>query len=892
MKEIFQAALDLPGPDRDGFAQGACAGDAEVYREVISLLASAKNSTDFLTGDAGEYLPGVTEWVSDLPDGSRIGPYQLVRRIGAGGMGTVYLAERVDEFRQQVALKVMQRALASPAVVSQFRYERQLLAGLEHPNLARLLDGGTTGDGFPYFVMEYVEGEPIDTWCQQHGLTIRERLKLFREICAAVQYAHQNLIVHRDIKPANILVAKEGTPKLLDFGIAKMIRAGEGPSTAPLTELGVRLMTTDYASPEQVRGLPITTSTDVYSLGVVLYELLAGRRPYEFKTGAPGEIDQLVCEQEPLEPSAVAPALAGELTGDLDTIVLKALEKDPRRRYASVEQLSEDIRLHLETLPIRARRPTLGYRASRFVRRNRIPVAAGVLAIVSLAAGLAATSWQARIAQRERARAEKRFQEVRQLAESLMLDVDDKMKEGVTEARETLVAKALEYLNVLKRESAGDRALQLDLAEAYLRLGDLQGNPYSSSKGDPSGALARYDKALALVHGVLAKESHNAQALELEARAWRLRGDVQVILGKDEEALASARKSVDGFRALTAAFPSEAGYRTGLSEGWEAVGDRFNPGLSQIQDPRKAREAYLAALQVWDDILPLKPDLSRVWRARAVLSMKLGDAESYIGSEDAVRQWYGKALASIRETNLHNPENLSIESNIRQRLASLDAEKNPASAMAQYHAMIAYRENLLASDQHNSRIRIGLAIVLLEAAHVQETIRGGSAGAIDSYQRAVEVLAPVLEADPNDQRTHRMAADIGLQLGRGLARAGRKEQAVKASSHALGILKTLAERSPAPAQYSEYAEALLEVEPPSLRDPPAALHYAELASDSAKGGNPEFLRLVAEAHLQSGHAGAALDAGEKALSIMPAGSPERAQLERRVQEYRRAAKGN
>ncbi len=897
VKEIFQHALDLaPGDERAVFVQQACGEDKEILAEVKSLLASEEVSEDFLKeGGAGEFVPGAFAaeeagvQILSLPDGGRLGSYQLVRRIGSGGMGEVYLAERVGEFRQQVAVKVMQQVLASPAAVSQFRQERQLLAGLEHPNLARLLDGGTTADGFPYFVMEYIEGGPIDEYCEKNGPAIAARLKLFRQVCAAVQYAHQNLIVHRDIKPANILVTEQGTPKLLDFGIAKLLRAGEEQKPAMLTELGFRLMTPEYASPEQVRGLPITTSTDVYSLGILLYELLTGRRPYEFETRAPGEIAQLVCEQEPPPPSMAAPELAHEFAGDLDTIVLKAIEKDPKHRYASVEQLSEDIRLHLETQPIRARRPTLAYRASRFVRRNRIAVAAALLAVVSLAAGFVATAWQARVAQRERARAQKRYEDVRRLAESLILDVDEKMKQGVTEAREALVAKALDYLSVLETESAGDRAVQLDLAEAYLRLGDLKGNPYSSSKGDPTAALARYEKALALIEGALQREPHNAQMLELEARAWRLRGDAQVILGKDEEALSNARRSADGYQALVAAFPLELSYRTGLSLGLETVGDRYNPGLSQIQDPRKAREAYQAALKAWDEALPMKPDGVRLKRAQAVLTMKLGDVESYIGGEDTVRQFYAKALSKIRETDLRKVENLSLEAGIRRRIATLDAPKNPAAAMAQYHAMIAYRENLLAQDQHNSSLRIGLAIVLNEAGHVEERIRGGAVGAIESYQRAVDLLATELDADPNDQRTHRMAADFGLQLGRMLSQTGRNRQAVKASSRALDILKGVAERSPAPPQYAEYAEALLEVEPASLRNPAAALRYAQSASDSANGKNAEYLRLLAEAHFQSGHVDAALDAAGKALALLPAGAPERAPIERRLQEFRRRA---
>jgi len=287
VKQIFQAALDLPQPDRPAYVRQASGGDEELLQSVVTLLASEENSGQFLQEAAAQYAPGAFS-DDDFPDtnvGRRIGPYQIVRQIGAGGMGAVYLAERVDEFRQKVALKLMQRDMASPAVILQFRRERQILAGLEHPNLARLLDGGATDDGRPYFVMEYVEGAIISEYCERRALAVTERLKLFRQVCAAVSYAHENLIVHRDLKPGNVLVTEDGTPKLLDFGIAKLLRQEALQPTALVTEIGVRAMTPEYASPEQVRGLPITTGTDVYSLGVVLYELLAGRGPYDFATG-------------------------------------------------------------------------------------------------------------------------------------------------------------------------------------------------------------------------------------------------------------------------------------------------------------------------------------------------------------------------------------------------------------------------------------------------------------------------------------------------------------------------------------------------------------------------------------------------------------------------------
>src|SRR5262245_28756322 len=351
----------------------------------------------------------------------RVGPYRLIREIGRGGMGTVLLAVRSDDaFQKRVAIKVLRRGMDTDAIVGRFRHERQILASLEHPHIASLLDGGTTDDGLPYFVMEYVDGQLVTDYCDAKALDTTSRLELFRKICAAVQHAHQNLVIHRDIKPANVLVTSDGTPKLLDFGIAKLLNPDPGVQTLAATIAGSPLMTPEYASPEQVRGETVTTATDVYSLGVLLYELLTGRRPYDLPSRTPDEIQRVVCNSVPVRPSTVvthaassqstrdrpeidsertrppdADRLRRRLAGDLDNIVLKALAKEPSRRYASVDQFSEDIHRHLTGLPVIARKDTLGYRTAKFIRRNRAGVAAAALVVLALVAGLIGTAWQA-----------------------------------------------------------------------------------------------------------------------------------------------------------------------------------------------------------------------------------------------------------------------------------------------------------------------------------------------------------------------------------------------------------------------------------------------------------------------------------------------------------------
>lgn len=402
---LLEKVLACPVEDRPDLLESACSEDLELRREVESLLGFAE-TRDFID------QPAFSVHDEDPEVGRQIGPYQIRRLLGRGGMGAVYLALRQGDFEQQVTLKLIKRGMDSDEILFRFQNERQILADLDHPNIARLLDGGTDDDGRPYFAMEYIEGEPIDAYCDRRKLSIDQRLELFLQVCSAVLCAHQNLVVHRDLKPGNILVTHDG-PKLLDFGIAKLL----GPEAAPdarLTSVGRAPMTLEYASPEQVRGGAITTASDTYSLGVILYELLSGHSPYYF-----GDADSLECarrirEEEPGKPSTavrhredvgtstITPESVSEtregsprqlrrrLAGDLDSIVLKALRKEPRERYGSVEQLSEDIRRHLGRQPVLARKGTFSYRAGKFVRRNKLTLGVLLLIVVS---GLTTTVW-------------------------------------------------------------------------------------------------------------------------------------------------------------------------------------------------------------------------------------------------------------------------------------------------------------------------------------------------------------------------------------------------------------------------------------------------------------------------------------------------------------------
>lgn len=408
VNELFYAALEKDEEQRNAFLVEACGADESLRKEVESLLIAHHQAGNFIQTPAVENaLQVLAEDKDQLVIGEQIGAYKIIREIGRGGMGAVYLAERADQqYEKHVAVKLVKRGMDSDQVLQRFRNERQILANFDHPNIARLLDGGSTENGLPYFVMEYVEGQPIDEYCDSRNLTVSQRLELFRQVCAAVSYAHRHLVIHRDIKPSNILVTEEGVPKLLDFGIAKVLQP-ENDEETRATAAGLRLMTPDYASPEQVQGISVTTASDVYSLGVVLYELLTGHRPYHFHTRSAFDIARMITETEPQMPSTVIHTveedhdqttpesvsrmregspdrLSRRLRGDLDNIVLMAMRKEPPRRYLSVELFSEDIRRHLAGLPVTAQKDTLAYRGSKFVRRNKIAVAAATFALLTI----------------------------------------------------------------------------------------------------------------------------------------------------------------------------------------------------------------------------------------------------------------------------------------------------------------------------------------------------------------------------------------------------------------------------------------------------------------------------------------------------------------------------
>ena len=525
VRNLLEQAMTLPEADRLDFLRSQ-AEDPLLIAEAEQLLRYDRQASEVFS------VLGTTRSLTsetDLKlDGRHIGVYRVIEELGRGGMGVVYLAERADGvYEQVVAVKVLQEAVFTPALAERFRLERQILAGLTHPGIARLLDGGVLADGRPYLAMEFVDGVPIDRFCDEHALDTRARLRLFLRVAEAVQAAHQQLVLHLDIKPANILVTAEGNPRLLDFGIARFLTDAEG--AAGKTEATVRLLTPRYASPEQASGKHLGVGSDVFSLATLLYRLLTGVLPYPLENASPLEAAKIILEVAPKLPSAAAAAgIRAQLAGDLDTILMQALRKEPERRYPTVEAFAADIERHLESKPVLAHADSFRYRAEKFVRRNMIAVVASAVTALILLVSAVATVRSAvvarraqRVAEEQRAVAQRRLQDVRAVAHSYIFDLDPKLEQipGTVEVRGFVLQNGLKYLEAMSKENVEqDDDLLREVALGYIRVGQVQADPAMPSLNDRKGAWDSMRKGLALQQQLLSKHPDDMKQLSMVAR--------------------------------------------------------------------------------------------------------------------------------------------------------------------------------------------------------------------------------------------------------------------------------------------------------------------------------------------------------------------------------------
>jgi eukaryotic-like serine/threonine-protein kinase len=813
IKTVLETALELEPAERGNFLDSACAGEGVMRSEVEALLQSHDEDEAFLSVPAAIDATGLVFSAGPRSYvGRRLGPYELLEQAGEGGMGAVYRAARADGlYSKQVAIKLIRSGLSTDFFSDRFRNERQILAALDHPNIARLLDGGVTEEGLPYVVLEYVDGIPIDDYCGRHSLSIADRLKLFRIVCSAVQYAHQNLVVHRDLKPGNILVTKDGVPKLLDFGIAKILDQEQEELGRDRTLTVMRIMTPDFASPEQVRGEAITTSSDIYSLGVILYVLLTGRRPYHASSTAPHEIIKAICDTDPEKPSTVvtrlekpekavksasgASAADGAeielrgkklrhaLAGDLDTIILKALRKEPARRYATVEQFSEDVRRHLEHLPVIARKDTPGYLASRFIMRHKAGVAAAAVVALTLIAALVITIREARLAQR-------RFNDVRSLANSLIFDVHDSIKDlpGSTPARKVIVDRALQYLNALAQESSSDLGLQRELATAYSRVGLVQGHYRQDNLGDLKGSLDSYEKALEIRKQVDAKSRDWPDRLAL-AEAYRLVAEQQWPMGKHE-----ARDNIDHAiaisEALNKAHPNDPKVLHEVSfdhESSELIGYPNDP-----EGGLKAREDIRRALQVDEALLKIQPDDLRKLYGYSVDLSRMGGILEGTDPNSALT-YYQKGLEISQKLSQRSSEPLYARglAHAYSDIASVyDDFGDYPGAVVNNKKALAIFQTISAADPKNVYARQSLAISYINTA-VALAKAGDFGLALEDSNKGEEIMRALASAAPENKSLRHSFAAIVAAGGTVLMRARKPEAALGKFQEAHAIYKSL-----------------------------------------------------------------------------------------------------
>ena len=769
IQEVFAQVLDQAPADRALFLDAACAGDADLRREVDSLLRANEKTgpMDALVNEVVD--PLVATLAGEPVEGQHIGSYRVLREIGHGGMGAVYLAERADgQFEQQVALKLLRQGRASGPLQTLFLKERQILARLQHPHIARLLDGGVTSNGHPYFAMEYIEGVPITQYADEHRLSITERLRLFKAVCKAVQYAHQNLIVHRDLKPSNILVTSQGEVKLLDFGIAKLLEEEE---VEIHTRTGLRVMTPEYASPEQVRGEPVTTAADVYALGVVLYELLTGHRPYQIKALTPSEVERVICETEPPRPStaaqqtvhvtggdgatqAITPEaisqaratlpdkLQRRLVGDLDMIVLKALAKEPSRRYASAEALVEDINRHLAGLPVQARGDTLGYRMRKFVRRHRVGVGGVAGFVLLLAFAAVAMTLQQQATARERDRAQLEAAKADQMATFLL---------GLFASSDPLQAHA-DSITARQILDEGARRIETELANQPVVQASMM-----DAIGQVNMNLARYDEALALTR-----------------KAYQLR--VQHLGPAQPEVATSLEHEADILDYQAKYDAADSLYREALALRRASLGDT-HPDVATLLDKlgdtvmdkgdREAAESlYREALALRREALGNNhPDVATSLNSLATLlyyNRELEEAEPLFREALAIRQ------------QAFEPDHPDVASSFNNLGILMDERGKADEAEALYREALARRIRRLGEAHPN------VATVMNNLAYVLYT-KGDLEEAETLYRKALAIDRTV-----HGPRHPRVAGKLN-NLARLLQSKGAFEEAIVMYQEALAI---------------------------------------------------------------------------------------------------------
>ncbi len=834
IKDLLNDALELPSAERPAFLNSIA--DTDVRKEVATLLSFEENAEAMLGFSAVEFSKDFVGADETPMVGRQVGIYRIVRELGRGGMGAVYLAERNDKkFEQRVALKLLKSEMNSAELRRHFEQEREILASLNHPNIALLLDAGTTEDNTPFIAMEYIDGLPIDKYCDENGYGVRQRTELFRTVCSAVDHAHRSLIVHRDLKPSNVLVNKDGIPKLLDFGISKILSAGMGDADyATITQMGA--MTPSYASPEQLSKKSVSTATDIYSLGVMLYELLSGHRPFESEEHDIQKIYEAVINSEPVPPSRFAsgatqeiefskpPHLiiddeaandpnatvrrddsstrphtvgvaANDIRGDLDNIVLKAIRKEPERRYLSAQSLSDDLGRFMNGLPVEARPNTFSYRAEKFIKRNKLSVLSAALVSVAVLAGLGATLWQAQVAKRERVKAEKRFSDVRKLANTYLFDVYPEVEnlEGSLKAREKIVSTALEYLDSLAGESSDDLELQAELARAYEKIGDVQGASHTPTNADMQAGLESYRKARELREHVLENKPNDPDAMNDLAQNYYVTARTLWWANDTPGAEQYFEKALKLRRALYAAHSEEPKFQDRLAVTLMDYG--AIPAFNAQVD--KAKPLFDEAKVLILDLMEKQPDNSQTKRTYARFLRSYSEVKKAAGEYDSAISDLAEATRITEELIAETPDNYILNRSnwINQtRTCEVYIKKGDGTnAVPICVKAIDFNKVSLEKEPDDAAAATDLGISYFNAARAYR-LDGRHESAIANAKLALGVINDLLKRSPDTNDYIRAAAIYRIEIAENEIALNDGDAAIAALTQARGPLEKIVTR--------------------------------------------------------------------------------------------------
>lgn len=824
--EIFLEALEYKDLEREVFLLKVCGSDSELIREVKKLIKNSENSDIFLENpliQANSLLTNLLEKTQlEKLIGQKIDKYTIIRKIGQGGMGVVFEAIRNDAPNSKpIAIKILPSYTNTKSTIARFYLEYQIMANLEHSYIARLLDRGSTDNGLPYLAMELVDGQPIDEYCQSQKLNITQRLKLFCKVCTAIQYAHLNLIVHRDLKPSNILVTSDGTPKLLDFGIAKIIKNEGLYNDIDLTETGLKIMTPAYASPEQVLGQPITIAVDIYALGILLYKLLTNHLPYNITNRTPKEIEKVICELVPLKPSIMVQnpqnkdinvikenkKLVKNLIGDLDNIVLMALRKEPERRYSSVQQFTQDIQNYLDGFPVIARRDTFKYRVSKFIQRNFIYLSISTLLIILVTGGVTGTLWQARKAEQERVKrtlqsqllatqselAATRSKDIRDLTTALLFKYNDSLEKiaGSTALREEMINEALKYLDRLSKQPNMDLELQREIALAYQRVGDIQGRPFRINTGNTSAALESYRKSLVFFEE-LAKVNHSDLRVQAELSiALERMGEILDRIGNTDLAISYYEKVRYIREKIFNLNKEDRENNYSLASCYTKIGDV----LQSTGDFIGAMGFYCKALKIHKELVSQEPNNEKFSRGLAVIHTR-----------------FIVLYEAIDNLIIQNINNATITSEVIQKSLYYNQliTENAKNTLAKKKETPFLQSELAGCYMQNS-------IILRKTGQIKQ--------AIVLLKEAISMLSKLVVDDPSNKQYTFLLADAYRELGKVEFENRNIKQAVSVYNKAEQIYQKLLSNDPSNIRVQRYLAEIYQL---------LAISYINIGNNNAK----------------------------------------------------------